>query len=89
MKPFEQQSLSQRLHMDAPLCFGLLVLCGLGLMVLYSAGGEDLGIIIRQATRMGVAFVFMFLVAQLPPAVIERWSLWLFIAGIATLVTVL
>lgn len=89
MKPFEQQSLSQRLHLDLPLCFGLLVLCGLGLMVLYSAGGEDLSIIIRQALRMGVAFVCMFLIAQLPPAVIERWSLWLFIAGIATLVMVL
>jgi len=89
MKPFEQQSLSQRLHLDVPLCFGLLVLCGLGLMVLYSAGGEDLSIIIRQAIRMGIAFVCMFLIAQLPPAVIERWSLWLFITGIATLVMVL
>ncbi len=86
---FEQQSLSQRLHLDVPLCFGLLVLCGLGLMVLYSAGGEDIGILIRQATRLAVAFVLMFLVAQLPPAVIERWSLWIFLIGIAMLVAVL
>ena len=80
---FEQQSLSQRLHLDVPLCFGLLVLCGLGLMVLYSAGGEDIGILIRQATRLAFAFVLMFLVAQLSPAVIERWSLWIFLIGIA------
>ncbi len=86
---FEQQPLSQRLHLDVPLCFGLLVLCGLGLMVLYSAGGEDIGILIRQATRLAVAFVLMFLVAQLPPAVIERWSLWIFLIGIAMLVAVL
>jgi rod shape determining protein RodA len=86
---FEQQSLSQRLHLDVPLCFGLLVLCGLGLMVLYSAGGEDIGILIRQATRMAAAFVLMFLVAQLSPAVIERWSLWVFLTGIAMLVAVL
>lgn len=86
---FEQQSLSQRLHLDVPLCFGLLVLCGLGLMVLYSAGGEDIGILTRQATRLAVAFVLMFLVAQLPPAVIERWSLWIFLIGIAMLVAVL
>jgi len=86
---FEQQSLSQRLHLDMPLCFGLLVLCGLGLMILYSAGGEDIGILIRQATRMAVAFVLMFLVAQLSPAVIERWSLWIFLTGIAMLVVVL
>jgi len=86
---FEQQSLSQRLHLDVPLCFGLLVLCGLGLMVLYSAGGEDIGILIRQATRLAFAFVLMFLVAQLTPAVIERWSLWIFLIGIAMLVAVL
>jgi rod shape determining protein RodA len=89
MIQFEQQSLSQRLHLDVPLCFGLLVLCGLGLMVLYSAGGEDIGIMIRQATRLAVAFVLMFLVAQLSPAVIERWSLWIFFIGIIMLVAVL
>ena len=89
MIQFEQQSLSQRLHLDVPLCFGLLVLCGLGLMVLYSAGGEDIGILIRQATRLAFAFVLMFLVAQLPPAVIERWSLWIFLLGITMLIAVL
>jgi rod shape determining protein RodA len=86
---FEQQSLSQRLHLDVPLCFGLLVLCGLGLMVLYSAGGEDIGILIRQATRLAFAFVLMFLVAQLSPVVIERWSLWIFLIGVAMLAAVL
>ena len=86
---FEQQSLSQRLHLDVPLCFGLLVLCGLGLMVLYSAGGEDIGILIRQAIRLAIAFVLMLLVAQLSPAVIERWSLWVFLIGIVMLVAVL
>jgi len=89
MIQFEQQSLSQRLHLDVPLCFGLLVLCGLGLMVLYSAGGEDISILIRQATRLAFAFVLMFLVAQLPPAVIERWSLWIFLIGITMLIAVL
>ncbi len=89
MIQFEQQSLSQRLHLDVPLCFGLLVLCGLGLMVLYSAGGEDIGILTRQATRLAFAFVLMFLVAQLPPAVIERWSLWIFLIGITMLIAVL
>jgi len=86
---FEQQSLSQRLHIDVPLCFGLLILCGLGLMTLYSASGEDVSIIIRQATRMAVAFVLMFLLAQVSPAVIQRWSPWIFIFGIGMLVSVL
>ena len=86
MIPFQQQSLSQRLHIDVPLCFGLVTLCSLGLIVLYSAGGEDMSLILRQIVRLSIAFVLMFLVAQLPPAVIERWSLWLFIVGIAMLI---
>jgi rod shape determining protein RodA len=86
---FEEQSLSQRLHIDVPLCFGLLVLCGLGLITLYSASGEDTSIIIRQATRMAGAFVLMILLAQASPAVIERWSPWIFIIGIGMLLTVL
>ena len=45
MKSLGRQSLSQRLHLDVPLCFGLLMLCGLGLVVLYSASGEDLSIV--------------------------------------------
>lgn len=86
---FEEQSLSQRLHIDVPLCFGLLVLCGLGLITLYSASGEDTSIIIRQAIRMASAFALMFLLAQASPAVIERWSPWIFIIGIGMLISVL
>lgn len=89
MNHFAQQSLSQRLHLDLPLCFGLLILCSLGLMILYSAGEEDLGILIKQATRIAAAFVCMFLVAQISPAVIERWSPWIFLIGIIMLITVL
>ena len=89
MTSFEQQTLFQRLHLDVPLCFGLLVLCGLGLVILYSAGGEDMGILTRQATRMAFAFILMFLVAQLSPAAIERWSLLIFLIGIVMLVMVL
>ncbi len=86
---FEERSLSQRLHIDVPLCFGLLILCGLGLITLYSASGEDTSFIIRQATRMASAFALMFLLAQASPAVIERWSPWIFIVGVGMLISVL
>ncbi len=89
MSHFEQQSLFQRFHIDVPLCFGLLMLCGLGLTIFYSAGGEDIGVLIRQIVRMTIAFVLMFLVAQLSPSTIERWSIWIFIIGIIMLVIVL
>ncbi|MEC9313866.1 MAG: rod shape-determining protein RodA, partial [Pseudomonadota bacterium] len=57
--------LFQLLHIDAMLLFGLLLLLGVGLMMLYSAGGQDSGLIIRQLVRLGVAMGAMLVVAQI------------------------
>lgn len=89
MSQFQQQSFSQRFHLDMPLCYGIFVLCGLGLFVLYSASGSDIGVVARQAIRMTVGFILMFSVAQFPPTVIKRNSLLFFILGIIILASVL
>ena len=77
----EEQSLSQRLHIDIPLLLGVVVLCIIGLFILYSAGGQDIDLVYRQAIKLTIALVGMLIIAQLPPAEIERWSLWLFLFG--------
>jgi len=81
--------LHQRLHLDLPLLLGLLVLSGAGLVVLYSAGGESLDLVFRQGVRLLVAFSVMFVVAQVPPRLLWRWSPWLYLAGIGLLLAVL
>ena len=65
--------LSERLHLDLPLLFGVLVLSGFGLMALYSAGGRDSDLVIRQAIRLAIGFGLMFMVAQIAP---RRFSFW-------------
>lgn len=85
----EERSLTQKLHIDVPLLFGILILCGIGLVVLYSAGGQDIQLVFRQAIRMLLAIVLMLIVAQVTPAQIERWSIWLYLAGILLLLVVL
>ena len=85
----EEQSLSQRLHIDIPLLLGVVVLCVIGLFILYSAGGQDIDLVYRQAIKLTIALVGMIVIAQLPPAEIERWSMWLFIFGIVLLVLVI
>ena len=85
----EDRSLTQRLHIDVPLLFGILMLCGIGLVVLYSAGGQDIQVVFRQAIRMLLAIILMLIVAQLTPAQIERWSIWIYFAGILLLLVVL
>lgn len=80
---------ARSLHMDWPLLVGLVVLSAVGLVVLYSSGGQDMDLIWRQCVRLGLAFGVMFVFAQIAPHHIERWAPWLFGAGILMLITVL
>ena len=85
----EERSLGQRLHVDFPLLFGILVLCVIGLIVIYSAGGQDINLVYRQAVKLLIALVGMVIVAQLPPAEIARWSFKIYVFGIILLVLVI
>jgi rod shape determining protein RodA len=81
--------LMRRLHVDGPLLVALLLISGFGLFVLYSAVGESNRLLLNQAVRLGVAFVAMFIVAQLPPDFLRRWTPWGYLAGLVLLVLVL
>lgn len=82
-------SLIRRLHIDGPLLGGLILICGLGLFILYSAVGESNRLLMNQAVRLGVGFVAMLIVAQMPPDFLRRWTLWGYLAGLTLLVLVL
>jgi rod shape determining protein RodA len=77
------------LHIDWPLLFSLLLLVAVGLVILYSASDQDLSAISRQGIRIGIAFLAMWVLAQIPPVKYQTWAPWLFFAGIALLLAVL
>lgn len=81
--------LLERLHIDALLLAGLLLVCGFGLMALYSASDQDLAAVERQLVRLGIAFALMVALAQVPPAQLRRWSPPLYLLGVLMLVAVL
>lgn len=85
----DRPSIFTRAHLDVPLLTGLLLLCGYGLFVLYSASGQDLDMVQRQGTRLGIAFMMMLGVAQLSPSRLQFWSPWLYGVGLVLLVAVL
>lgn len=87
--PNRRQGLLAVFHIDLPLLVGLLLLCGFGLVVLYSASGQDLGQVWRQLVRLGVALLVMLGVAQINPIALRRWSPWIYGAGILMLIAVL
>lgn len=78
-----------RLHLDLPLLVGLLLLCAAGLAILYSATDQSTGQVERQMVRLALAFVVMIAVAQVPPPLLRRWSLPLFVFGVLMLAAVL
>lgn len=80
---------SRRLHLDPPLLFALLALSALGLMILYSASGQNLDMVLRQGVRLAISFAVLLVLAQIPPQQLRLWSPWLFAAGTALLVVVL
>lgn len=86
--PPSQQKRSP-LHLDLPLLTGLLLLCLFGLAVLFSAGDSDIQLLQRQLLHLGIAFIVLVVVAQIPPRVFKTISPWLYLAMIGLLVAVL
>ncbi|MDH3377419.1 MAG: rod shape-determining protein RodA [Gammaproteobacteria bacterium] len=76
-------------NVDVPLLGALLLLCAGSLAILYSAGGEDLGLLGRQSVRIGAALAVMLVLAQIAPASLARWSPYVFGAGLVLLLLVL
>lgn len=77
------------IHLDLPLLLGLMAVSGMGLVVLYSAGQQKPDLVMGQAIRLGLGFVVMLTLAQLPPRYFRFWSPWLYLAGILLLLAVM
>lgn len=80
---------SESMHIDFPLLILLLALCTLGLMVLYSAGDQNLAYVKRQATFMVLGFIIMFVVAQFEVRYWEKWAFVFYGLGLLLLIAVL
>jgi rod shape determining protein RodA len=78
-----------RLNIDAPLLTAILLISAFGLVVLYSAVGENMQLWTNQLVRLLAAFAAMFIMAQFHPDFLRRWTPWGFLGGIVLLVLVL
>lgn len=81
-------SILQRVHIDGWLLFLLLVLGAIGLFILYSAGGKDQGLLIKQASSFGLGLFIMAVVAQFDPRFMANWSALFYVIGIVLLIIV-
>ncbi len=79
-------------HLFAPLDAGLLtpmlLLIGCGLMVLYSAAGEDSGRVIDQLRNLAIAVSMMWIVALVPTQYLLQAAAPIYAIGVALLIGV-
>ncbi|MEX2130350.1 MAG: rod shape-determining protein RodA [Pseudohongiellaceae bacterium] len=85
----KRKSLSRFLRIDPPLLFSLLTLGAFGLMILYSASGENVNEIRRQAASLGAAVVCMIIVAQFSIHFYRRWAPSMYLGALGLLFLVL
>ncbi len=76
-------------YIDYPLLTVILMLVGISLVVLYSAGGENIDQLNKHGIRAGFAFLLMLLFSRIPPSSLARWSMHLYLAGLGLLFVVL
>jgi rod shape determining protein RodA len=78
----------EALHLDGPLLLAVLAVCTAGLVVLFSAAGENVAVFLRQAARLGLGLAVLAVVAQVPPRILRAAAPWLYAVGVLLLVAV-
>jgi rod shape determining protein RodA len=78
----------EALHLDGPLLLAVLAVCAAGLVVLFSAAGENVAVFLRQAARLGLGLAVLAVVAQVPPRILRAAAPWLYAVGVLLLVAV-
>jgi rod shape determining protein RodA len=79
----------ERWHIDRPLFYALLIITLISLIVLYSASAKDTMVLLRHALRLALGFGILFVVAQIRPETLARWTPYLFGLGAILLLAVL
>ncbi len=79
----------KNIRVDGPLLCGIVLLSLAGFLVLYSAGDQDGGLILRRAVHLGIALALMLGVTTIPLERLSRLSPWAYLGSLALLVLVL
>lgn len=76
-------------HIDPTLLLLLGLIVFYGLVVLFSAVDQNQSLFQAQLLRLGLAFIGLFIAAQLPPRLYVRWAPFIYLSGVLLLVLVL
>lgn len=85
----KRDRLQQRLHIDFWLLLLLLVISAGGMVVLFSASDQSMGTMKRQGAYFVIAYIAMFMVAQVPVHFMRRMAPWAYVVGVGLLIAVI
>ncbi|KTD49343.1 rod shape-determining protein rodA [Legionella rubrilucens] len=80
---------SKAIHVDLPLLGLLLGVIAFGMLILYSASNQNLGMVLRQLMRLSFAIGIMMVFAMVPPHKYKIWTPWIYGVGLALLLAVM
>jgi len=77
------------MHFDGPLLAGILAVLVVGLAALYSAVGQNIGLLVSQGIRILAALSALLIMAQVEPVFLRRAAPWIYGVGVILLILVL
>ncbi len=83
-----QTGIGDAIHLDIPMLLLLLIISAYGLLILYSALGQQIEPVISQSIKILIGLGVMLLIAQISPNVYMRLAPWIFLIGLIALVLI-
>ncbi|PLR38161.1 peptidoglycan glycosyltransferase MrdB [Chimaeribacter arupi] len=77
-----------KLHIDMPLLLVIMALLAYSAFVIWSASGQDMGMMERKIGQIAMGLIIMLVMAQIPPRVYESWAPYLYVVCVILLVMV-
>ena len=77
-----------QLRLDGPLLAGICAITALGLLILYSASGQNFAFTRGQFLRFVLGFVTMLILARVAPKYLRMFAPWVYIGGVVLLLIV-
>jgi len=84
----QQRSIWTRIHIDPIFCLIIIALLVYSSLVMWSASGQDPGMMERKLVQIAMGVIVMLVMAQIPPRVYEGWAPYLYIVCVILLIAV-
>ncbi|MDF7666836.1 peptidoglycan glycosyltransferase MrdB [Orbaceae bacterium ESL0727] len=88
MMTSDKKSFWQKIHIDPLFMLFITLLLGYSLYILWSASGQDIGMMERRVGQIVLGFSVMIILAQFSPRTYETWAPYLYIVCIVILFAV-